>query len=285
MSVELLVALRIPSSLGTADLICTLGDASMEPLKVPLLHLWNLRHQQWLCVWHGKWSLSRSAALLLVLASAPVLTLGCTYLATQSCTEICQVYMAALGLCAGMCAWALLLHMLARTQWFARLLFSVQNECAFGVHRKRFRYHNLHPPATVKHLEGAGSTQWVTMLTVRDSEHTHSVAVVHLPLAPMMWETLACRTLSLLNGPHCGLVIMTNPHGLDLYESICFFKRSGMRSFSAMGTYLLFVFVDSPGFTWELQMVETAASVSLRWTPSPSLEAEGWGCSQVPQQA
>ena len=286
--VELLVSLIVPAvdiDLGDASLICILGDAKEEPLQIPVLQCWDaaLRDtKQWRAAWRG--SGARSAWILLSACFVPLLpavgAVACAATSTCASSALCHLFAAVVGVCIGLFAWWLFLRLLMHTRVVNTILFAVHNECAFGIHRGRFGWHTLHPPVPVRYLETANSTHWISRLTVRDAQQEQlALAVVHLPLAAFMWETVACRTLSALPY-HGGVIIMTNPHGLDLHEYIFFFTRSGMRAVPAMGTYLLFVFSDPR--VADVNVVESNRTVRVKWVMTTQQhvppQQEEWGC-------
>ena len=266
--VRLLVTLSVPEDVGTADLACVLGDAAVDPLRLPALHLWRRRlgERRWVAAWHGTWSFRRVAAVAAFLVLLLLFLLGAAAYAPRhaACASWgCRLCAWSLGACAALGASAGLLYVLARTRLFARLFFSVRNECAFALCRTRFTKHRLHAPVPLRHF--FGSELLVTLLSVRSATENHTLAVTKLPLAPMMWEAIACRVLSLLPKRECCLLIMTNPHAFDLDQYVHFFSRSGMRAFPAMNTYLLFVFVDSPRFSWEVAVEEAPFGLCVTW--------------------
>ena len=288
--VELLVSLIVPAvdiDLGDASLICILGDAKEEPLQIPVLQCWDaaLRDtKQWRAAWRG--SGARSAWILLSACFVPLLpavgAVACAATSTCASSALCHLFAAVVGVCIGLFAWWLFLRLLMHTRVVNTILFAVHNECAFGIRRDHFAWHALQPPVPVRYLEAANSTQWISRLMVRDSARQQlALAVVHLPLAAYMWETVACRTLSALP-PDGGVIVMTNPHGLDLHEYICSFARSGIRAIPAMGTYLLLVFSDRRATDIQVHHDIERRALCVQWkqwdVPQKPQE-EGWGCS------
>ena len=291
-TVRLLVSLVVPASLvvpeGDASLVCVLGDAQAEPLQIPVLQCWDaaLRDtKRWRAVWRGRWCGARSAGVALTACSVPLLlpaaSLACA--TTSTCASVlCRLFAGVVGMCIALTAWWFLLHLAMRTRAISTVLFAVHNECAFGIRRDHFAWHALQPPVPVRYLEAANSTQWISRLMVRDSARQQlALAVVHLPLAAYMWETVACRTLSALP-PDGGVIVMTNPHGLDLHEYICSFARSGIRAIPAMGTYLLLVFSDRRATDIQVHHDIERRALCVQWkqwdVPQQPQE-EGWGCS------